>query len=414
MPSSDGAGRKQILFLTPQLPYPPEQGAALRNYNLIAQMARHHDLDLLSFTSPGATDLGHMQTLCRSVRAVPAPHWRQATRLRRLLTSLRPDMAWRLHAPEYLALLRQAVTACAYDVIQVEGIEMAPYGLLAQRWAQGHPKLVYDAHNAEYLLQRRACQADLRIPRRWPAAAYSAIQTGRLARFERAICRAADAVVAVSDADAAALRTLGGALRPVVIPNGVDCARYHAHLGDALPLRHPALVFTGKMDFRPNTDAVLWFYRHVWPLVTRDLPGAVLYIVGRAPGRALLELAEDAQVELTGYVHDILPYFGGADVYLVPLRIGGGTRLKVLEAMAAGLPIVSTRLGAEGIPVVHGEHALLADTPEAFAAGILTLWRDRRLAAELGRQARAFACAHYDWGILAPRLGALYERLLGI
>lgn len=411
MTSNEGSQRGRLLFLTPQLPFPPEQGAAIRNYNLIAQVAQRHVVDLLSFAPHRGASLGPLARLCEVVRTVPSPSWSPRERLRSLLTSRLPDMAHRLRSEVFAAALGELLSTRRYDLVQIEGIEMAPY-LRVIREHPSSPRVVYDAHNAEHLLQRRAFETDLRRPRRWPTAAYSLIQWQRLARFERQVCRQADAVVAVSEADALALKALDASLAPTVIPNGVDVERYHPGLGDTLPLRHPAIVFTGKMDFRPNVDAILWFHQQVWPRIREQAPEATLYVVGKSPHRSLEPLRLDGQVVVTGYVEEILPYFGGADVYIVPLRIGGGTRLKVLEAMAAGLPLVSTRLGAEGIPLVHGEHARLADAPEEFAQAVLSLLRDRPRAAALGRSARAFVTARYAWPSLAPPLLALYARLM--
>ena len=135
-----------------------------------------------------------------------------------------------------------------------------------------------------------------------------------------------------------------------MVPNGVDVMRYHPGLADTLPLCHPAVVFTGKMDYRPNVDAMLWFCGQVWGRVRAGSPTAHLYVVGKSPHARLASLRGDPSITVTGYVADILPYFGGADVYVAPLRVGGGTRLKVLEAMAMSAPVVSTTVGCEGFP----------------------------------------------------------------
>ena len=196
-----------------------------------------------------------------------------------------------------------------------------------------------------------------------------------------------------------------------VVPNGVDVDRYHPGLADSIPLRHPAIVFTGKMSFRPNVDAMLWFYEQVWPRVRKARPEAVLYVVGKEPHARLGVLATDPSVVVTGYVRDVLPYFGGADVYVVPLRIGGGTRLKVLEAMAAGLPVVSTTMGAEGIMLESGRDALMADEADEFADAIVRLLTDSQLQEALGASARAVVLEHYDWQRIAPRLDKVYRSL---
>lgn len=406
------AMQRRILFLTPQLPYPPEQGTAIRNYHLIAQAATRYDVSLLSFAESGAAHPGLLAELCSHVQTVPVPRRSQTQRLKTLLTSRAPDMAHRLASPEFAQALRDILAQGRFDIVQVEGIELAAYGLMISHWPQaGAPALVFDDHNAEYLLQRRALTTDLRRPRRWPQAAYSCAQWLRLRRFERQICQRADAVLAVSGPDAQAIRRLAPGLEPMVIPNGVDTQNYRVDLPDSLPLRHPNLVFTGKMDFRPNIDAMRWFCGRVWPEIRRRVPSAHLYIVGKAPHPEVQRLASDPSITVTGYVPDILPYFGGADVYIVPLRVGGGTRLKVLEAQATGLPMVSTRLGAEGIDLVDGEHALLADTPSAFAEASVRLLNDAALRQRLRSQARALAEERYDWRRIAPRLFPLYDSL---
>jgi glycosyltransferase involved in cell wall biosynthesis len=318
-------------------------------------------------------------------------------------------MALRLWSEPFADALRRLLEEGRYDVVQVEGIELAPYGLALQEWlGERAPRVVFDDHNCEYVLQCRAFETDLRRPRRWPQAAYSLAQWRRLLRYERHVCALADGLACVSEADAAAIRALSPALRPVVVPNGVDVDRYHPSLPDSLPLEHPAIVFTGKMDFRPNIDAIAWFYDQVWPAI-RAASAARLYIVGKSPHPSLARLAADPRVTVTGYVADILPYFGGADVYIVPLRIGGGTRLKVLEAMSAGLPLVSTTVGAEGIALQSGRDAVYADDAAAFSQAVLRLLGDPALRAEMGLAARGYVVAHYDWRAIAPLLEPLYD-----
>lgn len=408
----DAVPRRRILFLTPQMPYPPEQGAAIRNYHLIVQVATQHDVALLSFAQQVGQGAGPLAELCRPLIQVPMPPQRTAReRLRFLLTTGKPDMAFRLYSPAYAQALQELLRREPFDIVQVEGLEMACYVPLIRGWlGERSPKLILDEYNAEYVLQQRAFEADLRSPRRWPESFYSFIQWRRLERFEREICGLVDRVLVVSEADAKALRRLVKGLEPVIVPNGVDTTRYHPGL-PALPLERPALLFTGKMDFRPNCDAMLWFHRHVWPLVRARAPHAHLYVVGKDPPPRFKPLQDDPSVTVSGYVPDILPYFGSADVYIVPLRVGGGTRLKVLEAMAAGLPLVSTTLGVEGIALSPGKHALLADTPQAFAEAILSLLADPERRRALGAAARQFVLEHYDWRLIVPRLAPLYASL---
>ena len=414
MPECRDCNRRRILFLTPQLPYPPEQGTAIRNYNLIAQVAQRHDVALLSFINgdTDSVDAGPLGRACFLLRLVPTPGRSVRSRLQTLATTSAPDIARRLLSPDFGSALQEILQSETFDTVQIEGLELAPYGQMIRNWlGERAPAIVFDDHNAEYVLQRRAFQADRRSPERWPTGAYSWIQWHRLKRYERQICRQSDAVLAVSDADAQALKRLDPRLHLWTIPNGVDVVRYHPGLGDPLSLRHPAVVFTGKMDFRPNVDAMLWFHRQTWPLIVAQLPRAHLFVVGKDPHPRLAPLRSDPTATVTGYVPDILPYFGGADVYIVPLRIGSGTRLKVLEAMSAGVPLVSTTLGAEGIGLASGRHALLADSPTDFGQAVISLLQDPKRGERLGRAARQFVLEHYDWCQIARLLEPVYDSL---
>ncbi len=403
--------RRRILFLTPQLPFPPEQGTALRNLNLLCEVAKRHEVSLLSFAEEDAALPEVLTSCCEQIRTVPIPKRTYRQRLHALWRSPLPDMAHRLESMAFATEL-EALEPRGFDIVQIEGIELARYGLLLrERYGCEAPALVFDDHNAEYVLQRRAFETDIRRPRRWHVAAYSFVQWQRLRRFERAMCLAADGVVAASEADAAALHALCPSIDPLVVPNGVDVLRYHPDLPDTLPLAHPAVVFTGKMDYRPNVDAMLWFGRAIWPRIHAERPDATLYIVGKSPHPRLETLREIPGIELTGYVPDILPYFGGADVYVVPMRIGGGTRLKILEAMSAGLALVTTTLGIEGIQAVADEHALITDEPAAFAAAVLELFDSEKRRRSLGTAARELALNEYDWRRIVPRLEPMYARI---
>jgi glycosyltransferase involved in cell wall biosynthesis len=170
------------------------------------------------------------------------------------------------------------------------------------------------------------------------------------------------------------------------------------------------LVFTAKMDFRPNVDAVLWFAREVLPLIRQGAPQTRFWVVGKDPHPRLAPLASDPAVVLTGWVEDVRPYIAGAAVYVIPLRIGGGTRLKVLEAMAMGKAIVSTALGCEGFELVPDQELVIADSPADFAAAVLALLHDPDRREQLGRAGRRFAGSRYDWQIIVPQLEQVYER----
>jgi sugar transferase (PEP-CTERM/EpsH1 system associated) len=407
----------KVLFLTPQVPYPPQQGAALRNWGFISGLATRHEVAVLSFLAPeqslpafsGQTlqPDDPLRTACR-IETVPFPARTLHDRLYDMLTTRQPDMALRLVSEAYSRRLADWLADECFDVLQIGGIEMAPYLDIAKS-ARPQPRLVFDNLNCEYLLQKRAFLTDLRAPLRWPGAAYSFVQWQRLWRYEAQVCHVADQVLAVSDVDAAMLQKLVPGLDVAVVPNGVDTLTYRPEFASLEPrMPEGALVFTGTMDFRPNVDAVLWFARQVMPRVRAEAPEVHFFVVGQRPHRRLDSLQSDPAITLTGWVKDPRPYIAQAAVYVAPLRIGGGTRLKLLEAMAMGRPVVATSLGAEGYPVTDGRELLLADTPEDFATTVLALLRAPEWRAELGQAGRRFVEQRYDWQAIVPRLEAVY------
>ena len=404
----------RILFLTPQFPYPPHKGTTLRNYHLIGGLAARHEIDLLTFVE-SKDELRRptpLSTLCRRIDGVVVPCRGLARRLADTFLSRWPDMGLRLWSPTFASKLAAWLAGTDYDIVQVEGIELARYILPAHHSspATRHPLLVFDDHNCEYLLQQRTCETDIKIPSRWTGAAYSFVQWRKLRAFESAICRAADHVVAVSDADADALQRLVPGLTPTVVPNGIDVASYAPTPQPPPPFHGRGgadLVFSGTMDFRPNVDAALWFALEVLPLVRQEEPDARFVIVGQKPHRRLDVLRDRADVVLTGTVEDTRPYIAGAAIYVVPLRMGGGTRFKILEAAAMSRAIVSTSLGREGFPVENGRELVIADSPHLFADAVVALLRDSSRRAELGATARTFVEA-YDWKNIIPRLEAVY------
>ncbi|MBI5880294.1 MAG: glycosyltransferase [Chloroflexi bacterium] len=419
----------RILLLTPQLPYPPLQGTTLRNYYILRELSRRHRVSLLSFIQAGdeLTPDSPLHGLCETIRTVPAPPPRPlSVRARDSLLAPQPDMALRLASDAMLAAAREMV-AGGFDVIQAEGIEMAGYTM--QLKSDGvRARTVFDDHNAEYVLQRSAYEADRWRPARWHAALYSLVQWAKLAAYERRVLLAHDAAAAVSDVDAAALRQIASAREIVVVPNGVDTDEYAPGVEPAVPPRADgveaptrelpfdtlrarpgeSLVFTGKMDYRPNVDAALWFADEIMPLVRAQAPAARFVIVGQQPHARLAALTGRADVTLTGRVDDVKPYIAQAAVYVAPLRMGGGTRFKVLQAMAMAAPIVATTFGASGIGAQDGRELLIADTPRDFAAAVLRLLGDADLRRQIGAHARQLAVERYDWRTIGPLLEQLY------
>jgi glycosyltransferase involved in cell wall biosynthesis len=425
----------KVLFITPQLPWPLDQGARIRNYYLLRALASQHTVDLLSLdagspfragdqrasedlsnaAAPEAAARQALEPYCRRLAVFAAPRRGSRARLRALLRSPLPDLVHRAWLPALATCAHTLANRERYDVVQISSLEMTPYRHCVRDAPSPAPRTVFDNLNAEYRLQWRALTTDLRTPRRLHAALYSAVQWQRLRRHEARVCREVDAVVAVSDTDAALLRALAPSGHYTVLPNGVDTAAFPYHPAAATAGSDPdggVVLFTGTMDFRPNVDAVLWFVERILPRLRRARPRLRFQVVGKAPHPRLLAAARrHAGLEIVGAVPDMRPFLADATVYTVPMRMGSGVRLKVLEAMAAGVPVVSTTVGLEGIAATPDEHALLADEPAAFAAAIVRLLDDPAERARLAWHARALVEARYDWGQLAPTLLALYGTL---
>lgn len=408
-----------ILFLTPQVPYPPRQGTTIRNYHLLAHLAQRHTIDLLTFVAPG-DELQPQSPLyqhCRRIGSVAQPERSTSSRLRALVTSALPDMAMRLEVPAMHQLVQAWLHDTPYDIVQIEGIELAQY---ARHVDPARSAVVFDDHNCEYLLQQRNAMTDLHNPRRWHAAGYSLVQWAKLRAYEAQVCNNASAVVAVSQPDRDALQRIAPQAVIQVAPNGIDLAAYPTEAGingknAPHDLNRFTLLFTGKMDYRPNVDAVLWFAQEVLPLLVTEAPELHFQIVGMNPHPRLDDLRQQPNIEITGAVPSPTPYLQAADAFVIPMRVGGGTRFKALEAMAARKAIVSTTLGVEGIGVQADREMLIADTPVSFAAAIKHLIADRRegaaLAQRLGQAAYEFVAAHYTWEQIVPIFDQLYARL---
>lgn len=413
-----------ILLLTPQLPYPPHQGTSLRNFHIIRGLAERHSVRLLSFLesnqSMDAEVIRPLSTLCQTIETVPVPERTTRKRLQQLVTTRRPDMAHRLFSSAFNAKLRELLTENQFDIVQIEGIELART-IEIIRVVSPNSKIVFDDHNAETELQRRNFLTDLKVPRRWPAAAYSWLQVGRLRRFERWACLEADGVVAVSEADRDHLlgiirkqKTKNGKQKTengrwiTVIPNSIDVTQYETVPDEVISFD---LMFSGKMDYRPNVDAVLWFAEAVWPQIKKKRPFTTWAIVGQKPHARLDPLRELDGVTLTGWVDSMAPYLHGAAISIMPFRIGSGTRLKIIEAMAAKKAIVSTPIGAEGFPLRHDQELLLAETAVGLETAVLHLLNSPADQRRLGEAAYQFA-QQYDWRNVVPQLDQVYNQIL--
>jgi glycosyltransferase involved in cell wall biosynthesis len=403
----------KLLFLLPSVPAPANAGAKMRNHGLLRLASQEHEVHALAFGA--AEDQARLASLVRRAQVVPLPPER-ALRERgvEMLTSGLPDMARRLWSTDFLAALQQLLASERYDAVQAEGIEMAPYlhaVALANPCAE-RPWHIYDAHNAEFLLQRRAFEgAGLGRPRGALRAVYSLVQWQRLARFEGAVVRRSHQTLAVSYHDANQLEALAPGEADVrVVPNGIDLAAYPFRLVE--PEDPPALLFVGKLDFRPNADALAWLVHEVLPRLHAHQPRVRLFVVGDQPPAWVVQVGQrDNRVAVTGAVADERPYFERATASLLPMRVGGGSRLKALVSFASGVPVVSTRPGMEGLDAEPARDFVLADSADEWAHALAALIRDREQQRRLAESGRALVQQCYDWQVLAGTLREAYRSL---
>lgn len=372
----------KVVFLAPGFQFPPRQGAAIRNLYWLEALAARAKVWLI-------TPNLNPEELARSalpVRAVsgPAPRRSVADRLVDLLAG-RPDLAGRLWSPVLAAELYRVLHTESPDLVHIGGLEMAPYLPVARRGAPT-ARVVLDEYNAEYRLQWSAFQAGILNP---VGAVYSYIQARRLEKFEARVLREVDLVWAVSEADRVALKQLAPEARIELLPNSVD-TDYYAF--EPLGQREPAFVFIGTMAYRPNRDAVRRLVRRVLPGVRRAVPGAELWLVGRGTEA----LAGTPGIRAWGEVADERPVLRRAAAMVVPVWMGGGTRFKVLVALALGLPVVATPLGVEGLGLKPDVEALVAPDEAGLAAGLIRLLRDRELAARIAVAGRRRVETCYD------------------
>ncbi len=393
-----------ILAVTTKSPYPLYEGRALRTFNLLREAARVHRVVLATYVQSAEEQEGleMMRSVCAEVHAIPL--YLQHARLQlagdviRSLCSSAP-----LHAVKYdTAAMRRLVSRIiAEQHIDIVHLDMLHLGELLPSCA-GRPVVLVE-HNVEWVLLDRRRKTERDFLRR----VYIAHQTRRLRDYERRICERAAEVATVSSLDAEQLRALAPAGRYTSVPNGVDTKFFTPAGGTVV---QNSLVYVGGLTWLPNLDAMRFFCAEVLPLIRAEIPDVTLNIVGKLPGRSIVaEFSAYAGVRLSGLVEDVRPHVAGAAAFVVPLRVGGGTRLKILDALAMAKAVVATRLGAEGLAVTHGADILLADDPAGFAREVTALLRDPARACRLGAAGRRLVEGTYDWSVIYRTMEAVYQ-----
>ncbi|MGC9040481.1 MAG: glycosyltransferase [Roseiflexus sp.] len=397
-----------ILLLTQIVPYPPDSGPKVKTYHLLRHLAARHRVTLVCFTrnAQEEADANILRNLVAEVHTVPL---RRST-IRNALTlagSLVRGRSWIIERDDSATmhrlltrLVREAeIAGRPYDLVHADQLNMAQFAEPLPL-----PRLL-DEHNAVWTVFRRVAAQERGLKRLLWEREWRQLRT-----YEGRVCREFEAVTAVSHEDRQALIDAMGIERHIpVIPIAVDAEREQ-------PIaRQPdsrGILSLATMMWPPNIDGVLWFARSIYPLIKQQVEGVRFFVVGQRPVPEVRALPEqDPTIEVTGYVPDPTPYIAASACLIVPLRSGGGMRVKILEALARGIPVVSTTIGYEGIDLVPGEHLLVGDTPEAFADAVVRLLRDPDFGAQLAASGRRRLLERYDWRAVCPAMDRVYERM---
>jgi len=407
-----------ILFLTPRLPYFPDTGAKIRTWNLLLQVKKCGDnVNLLSFLydKEDIKMIDVIKNVGIKVFTVEGKDKISAiTVLRSLILNL-PLTVAKYRNRRMEVLLKDIIENHKIDIVHFDHIHMSQYASCCE----GIPTVI-DEHNVESVILRRYAERETNFLKKLILKS----EYRKMGKFERMSCLKASKVFVVSENDRNTLVGLcGNGINPEIIPNGVDTNYFSPPSNphptpntlDSTPSTlHPtpfSIVFTGSLDWFPNEDGLIYFFTEIYPLIKREVPQVNITVVGRNPSRRLLQFARnDKSINIVGRVDDVRTFIANAKVFVVPLRIGGGTRLKILEAMASGVPVVSTSIGAEGLMVEEGRNILIANNPEEFAQRVVEVIDNKQIADLLSQAGRKFVEQNYDWRIIGGKLKEVYRK----
>lgn len=396
-----------ILWLKTELLHPVDKGGRIRTYNMLRALCRDHRVTYLTLDDGGAAIDAVARASEYSHELIRVPFASAPKRSLRFFSELianifspLPYAVAKYRSKEMRALIKEAV-AHGPDVVVCDFL----FPSLNVAHDLGIPIVLFQ-HNVEAVIWERHMQIAKSLPKKL----YMKLQWRRMQRHERAECLRFDEVVAVSRQDADSFTRDYGVKSVSDVPTGVDTEYFRPDR--AAPRKRNNLVFTGSMDWLPNEDAILWFTESVLPLIQRTIPDVTLTVVGRNATPRLMKLNGVNGIEVTGSVPDVRPYLARAEVFVVPIRIGGGTRLKIYEAMAMGRAVVSTPIGAEGLPVEDGVHVLLRTSEAELAEGIVSLLQDEQRRELLAKTAEEFVNEHFGWNGVARTFAESCQRVI--
>jgi glycosyltransferase involved in cell wall biosynthesis len=387
--------------------WPATTGGRVRSLNTISELARDHQVTVITTHGRGDDPEGLKQQLATCERVISIPYAVPkrgsaafAAAVARSWLSHYPVDLWKWRARSVRSAVRKTLADGDVDLCVADFL----FAAVNVRTAGKVPVVLFE-HNVEYLIWQRLANLETSPWRR----ALFEMEWRKVRACEAEACRRAALTIAVSDDDRRRLEELGPGIRPVSIPTGVNTTYFTPQRGAEVPER---LVFSGSMDWHPNEDAVRYFADEILPRIRAEIPDVSFTIVGRNPGARVRELAARSGIVVTGTLNDVRPSIAEGSVYVVPLRAGSGTRIKIFEALSMGKAVVSTSVGAEGLALESGRHFVAADTAHDFAHAVIRLLRDPARRRALGDAGRALVEANYSWSKVARQFEARCEEVV--
>ncbi|MCC6300289.1 MAG: glycosyltransferase [Anaerolineales bacterium] len=407
----------KILFLTQIVPYPPDAGPRVKTWHVLRSLAvQEHSVTLVSFVRPEeAPHIAALDKVCDAVHTVPIRRSRvtDVWYMIRSFVASRPFLVERDDLPEMQAKVNQLVKENEFDFIHADQLTMVQFALRGAAAAKNiKPKVIFDAHNAVWSIVER-----MRENARWLLKPVLAIEAKRVKRYEGELLKKVDHVLAVTDIDQAGLVEAlhVSKIRPdervapiTIVPIATDTGRLQ-------PIKRKSgsknIVTLGTLHYPPNADGIRWFFNEVFPLIRERVPAVTLTIIGKNPPQDFLDLAaQDPMVfKVTGYALEIPPYLEESALMVVPVRAGGGMRVRILEAFAYAMPVVTTTIGLEGVHAEPERDVLVADTATEFAKRVIELLEDTSLQEKLSTNGRRLAETKYDWQVVLSAMKPIYE-----
>ena len=408
----------RILWLSHIIPYPPKSGVLIRSYHLIKEVSRYHEVDLLAFNQKStllsyfesvregeAKSSEHLSQYLSEIKYYDIPSDSSAMAkywlaIKSLFTKDPYTINW-LKSDDFAVSISKQVIKKKYDLIHFDTISLAPY------WNQ-HLKVpcVLDHHNVESHMMLRRVEHENN-----PLKKMYFLQEGRrLERYERNILPKFDHHIVCSKDDELRLLMIDKSLNTTVIPNGISMS---CELPRRTPVNPARLLFIGGLNWYPNRDAIHYFLELVWPRISNQSLEVNVDIIGKHPSKKIRRYAEsDSRITVHGYVDDIAGFYERASIYICPIRDGGGTKLKILDALAHKLPVVADRIACEGLDIVDGIHALLSQDPQQMADNILFLLQNPQVAFELEKNGYELVRRLYDFSSIGVIMSDLYSSLV--